>query len=163
MPFIEVKLDAKESKAAPEGRYPLRIIKCDEAKTGEKSKNPGERYYKVMIANESPDAAYMPIFFNLMLPGANQDEQVQRLRKIEIQRLLHQFNVPGDANGFDTDDLIGASAEGMVTLGTDDKDQPRNELRLDRLPDDEEHEEEAAPRGRRGRAGRNMSAEETKV
>ncbi len=60
MPFISVKLDAKESKIAPEGRYPLRVIKVDERKTGPKSKNPGETYYAVMIANESPEGTSAP-------------------------------------------------------------------------------------------------------
>lgn len=150
MPFISVKLDAKESKTAPEGRYPLRVVKCDEKKTGPKSKHPGEVYYGVTIANESPDGDFMPVFWNCMLPQG-EDEQIDRLRKLEIQRFLAQFNIAGDANGFDTDDFVGSTAEGLITIGTDDKDQPRNELRLDRLDDGEE--ETKPTRGRRGRRG----------
>lgn len=152
MAFISVKLDAKESKVAPEGRYPLRINKVEQKKTGEKAKHPGETYYGVMITNESPEGDFAPVFHNIMLPGPNHDEQANRLRKLEIQRLLAQFNVPGDSSGFDTDDLVGATAEGLLTLGEDDKHEPRNELKLDRLDtDEEEAKEEEQTERRRGR------------
>lgn len=148
MPFISVKLDAKESKVAPEGRYPLRVNKVEEKKTGAAAKFPGEKYFGIMILNESTEGNYMPVFWNLMLPDATKhDEQTVRLRKLEIQRFLAQFNVPGDANGFDTDDLIGANAEGTLVVNDSEDDkgkarEPRNELKLDRLDTDED----AAPK-----------------
>lgn len=167
MPFISVKLDAKESKVAPEGRHPLRIQKWEEKKTGDKAKNPGETYYMIMITNESPDGDYAPVFHNLMLPSPKQDEGIQRMRKLDIQRLLAQFNVPGDANGFDLDDLVGATAEGMLTLGETDKGEPRNELRLDRLDAEEEGEADApketpVERSRNRRRGRGGADEAEK-
>lgn len=154
MPFISVKLDARESKTAPEGRYPLRVIKVDEKKTGPKSKNPGETYYAVMLTNESPEGNYAPVFWNCMLPSSNQEENVQRMRKLEIQRFLHQFNVPGDSDGFDTDDFMGATADVLLIVTQDDKGDSRNEIKLDRLdiPDDDEPEKEDKSR-RRGRRG----------
>jgi len=159
MPFINVKLDAKESKVAPEGRYPLRILKVDEKKTGAKSKHPGELYYGLMLVNEEPDASYSPVFQNLMFPQPHYEEGVNNMRKLEIQRLLAQFNIPGDSNGFDTDDLVGATAECMLTLGEDDKGNARNELRLDRLSGDDDEKKEESPR-RRGRRGAERSMDE---
>lgn len=153
MAFIKVQLDAKESKAAAEGRYPLRVVKIEAKKTGLKSKHPGEDYYSVMISNESPEGNYMPVFWNCMLPNKDQDEQVQRLRKLDIQRFLRQFNIPGDAGGFDTDDFVGATADCLLTMGQDDKGEDRNELKLDRLDDDEAEAEEATKPARRGRRG----------
>ena len=153
MPFVSVKLDAKESKAAPEGRYPLRVVKVDEKKTGQKSKHPGETYYMVMLSNESPEGNYAPVFWNCMLPGKDDEENVQNMRKLDIQRFLAQFNIPGDANGFDTDDFVGSTADVLLTVGEDDKGNPRNELKLDRLDTDEAKEETPAPRTRRGRRG----------
>lgn len=158
MPFISVKLDAKESKIAPEGRYPLRVIKVDEKKTGPKSKNPGETYYAVMIANESPEGNFSPVFWNCMLPGPKQEENVQRMRKLEIQRFLQQFNITGDSDGFDTDDFIGASAECLLTISEMENGDSRNELKLDRLNDSEEKTEET-PRRRGRRGSRDADAE----
>lgn len=158
MPFIQVKLDAKESKTAPEGRYPLRIIKVDQKKTGEKSKHPGETYYMLMLSNDQPDGNFSPVFTNLMFPNGEYDENVNNMRKLDIQRLLAQFNIAGSADGFDTDDLLGASAECMLTVGEDDKGNKRNEVRLDRL-DSDEGDEEDKPSRRRGRRG-NRSVDE---
>lgn len=150
MPFINVKLDAKESKTAPEGRYPLRVIKVQEKKTGAKAAHPGELYYGVMISNESPEGNYAPIFWNCMLPNGN-DEQADRIRKLEIQRFLVQFSIAGDENGFDTDDFVGSTAEGLLTVSEIEGSggDKRNELKLDRLSDDEEEEEKPRRRGRR--------------
>lgn len=160
MPFVSVKLDAKESKIAPEGRYPLRVIKVDEKKTGQKSKNPGELYYGVMIANESPEGNYSPVFWNCMLPGPNQEENVQRMRKLDIQRFLRQFNIPGDADGFDTDDLPGATADCLLTVSEGENGDPRNELKLDRLSDDDDQPTKETVRRGRGRRGNRGADEE---
>lgn len=161
MPFIEVKLDAKESVTAPEGRYDLRINAVKEKKTGEKSKIPGEPMLEVMILNETPGPngeTYAPVFHTLMIPTGKTPERNVDMYKLNIQRFLAQFNIPGDANGFDTDDFIGATAKDAVLTQSDadDNGPARNNLRLERLPDDEEEDATpkrgaaaAGPRGRR--------------
>lgn len=142
MPFINVKLDAREAILAPEGRFPLRIQSATEKKTGASSKIPGEPMLEIMLINESPDNNYAPVFHTLMVPTGKTPEKNVDMYKLNIQRFLHQFNIPGDENGFDTDDFVGATAECQLTQEEGNDDIVRNKLRLDRLPD-----EAAAPQG----------------
>lgn len=155
MPFISVKLDAKESVLAPEGKYDLRIQSCTEKKTGEKSKIPGEPMLEVMILNETPgpnEENYSPIFHTLMIPSGKTPEKNVEMYKLNIQRFLRMFNIPGSADGFDTDDFAGSTAkDATVTQEEGDDDVTRNKVKLERLPDDEE--ESSAPRGRGSAAG----------
>lgn len=155
MAFIKVALDAKEAVIAPEGPYDLRISKCDEAKTGPKSKIPGEPMLNVMILNETPGPNgenYAPVFHTLMIPSGKTPEKNVDMYKLNIQRFLRMFNIPGSADGFDTDDFIGATASGAtLTQEEGDDEVTRNKLKLERLPDDEE--EHVAPRQGRAAGG----------
>ena len=134
MAFIKVALDAKEPEVAPDGEYELRIVKCEEKKTGQSSKKPGEPYVSVMIVIEEPGAEYLPIWHTLMIPTKNTDEDNIPRYKLGIQRFLQCFNIPGDADGFDTDDFAGATGKSnVVQTENDQTGEPRNELRLPRL------------------------------
>lgn len=149
MPFVKVKLDAREAITAPEGPYDLRVQSVKEKKTGPKSKIPGEPMLEVMILNETPGSNgenYAPVFHTIMIPSGNTEEKNVEMYKLNIQRFLAQFNIPGDESGFDTDDFAGATAKGaFLTISENEESgQTRNNLRLDRLSDE-------APTGRGGR------------
>lgn len=155
MPFIKVALDAQEALIAPEGRYPLRIIKQEMAKTGDKSKIPGEPMIKVMIANEEPGANYAPVFHQLMIITGKTPDENKQMYKLNIQRFLALFNIPGQPDGFDTDDFVGAETGpegGLLKQDAEyDPENPKNVLVPDRLGGEEEEEAaaEEAPRSRR--------------
>lgn len=152
MPFIKMALDAKESVVAPEGEYDLRIFKVEEKKTGDKSKRPGEPMLLVMINIEEPGQSYAPVFHNLMLMSGNTPPEHHQLYKLGVQRFLATFNIKGDSDGFDTDDFVGSTGRCLVTQGEGENGEPRNELKLPRLDEEEEEVATPAPRGRR-RAG----------
>lgn len=136
MAFIKVALDAQEPEVAPDADYDLRIVKCEEAKSGEKAKIPGEPYLKVMIVIEEPGVEYLPIWHNIMIPTKKTSEDNVPRYKLGIQRFLSVFNIPGDADGFDTDDFLGATGRcAVVQTENDQTGEPRNELRLPRLRD----------------------------
>lgn len=163
MPFISVKLDAKEAILAPEGNFPLRIQSCKEKKTGDKSKIPGEPMLEVMILNEEPDMNYAPVFHTLMIPTPKTDEKNVDMYKLNIQRFLSMFNIAGDEGGFDTDDFAGATCNGFLTQEEGDDKVIRNKLRLDRL-DDEPDQAPAKSAGRaRGRRGRGGAEEDKEI
>ncbi len=134
MAFVKVALDAQEPSVAPDGEYDLRIVKCDEKKTGPNSKIPGEPMLAVMIVIEEPGAEYLPIWHNLMIPTKNTAEDNVQRYKLGIQRFLSTFGIAGDADGFDTDDMVGATGRCNVVQTEDERNgEPRNELRLPRL------------------------------
>lgn len=152
MPFIKMALDAKEASVAPEAEYDLRIFKVEEKKTGDKSKIPGEPMLLVMINIESTDgSAYAPVFHNVMLLTNKTPTENHQLYKLGVQRFLAAFNIPGEADGFDTDDFIGATGRMLVVQGEDNEGNPRNEIKLPRLNEEEEETEEVdkPARGRR--------------
>lgn len=157
MPFIQVALDAKEALIAPEGRYPLRIIKTEMAKTGDKSKIPGEPMIKVMISNEEPGKNYAPVFHQLMIITPKTPDDNKQMYKLNIQRFLALFNIKGDSTGFDTDDFVGAETGpegGLLKQDAEyDPENPKNVLVPDRLDggDDEDEAAEEAPVSRRRR------------
>lgn len=135
MAFIKVALDAQEPDVAADGEYDLRIVKCEEKKTGEKSKIPGEPYVSVMIVIEEPGVEYLPIWHTLMIPTKKTAEDNVPRYKLGIQRFLAIFNIAGDADGFDTDDFPGSTGRCALVQKEGDDGQPRNELRLPRLSD----------------------------
>lgn len=161
MPFIKMALDAKEALIAPEGRYPLRIIKVEMAKSGDKAKIPGEPMIKIMISNEEPGANYAPVFHQLMLITDRTPDDNKQMYKLNIQRFLALFNIKGDGDGFDTDDFVGSETGpegGLLKQDAEyDPDNPKNVLVPDRL--DQEEAEEEAPTTSRRRRGRTSEAD----
>lgn len=134
MAFVKVALDAQEPEVAPDGEYDLRVVKCEEKKTGPQSKIPGEPMLTAMIIIEEPGVEYLPIWHNLMIPTKNTVEENVVRYKLNIQRFLHTFGIAGDADGFDTDDFAGATGRSPVVQTEDERSgEPRNELRLPRL------------------------------
>ena len=118
MTFIETNFDEiVEPKAAPEGKYQLQVVKADVTETGPNSKNPGAPMYKVTLG--FADAPNIPNFQHYIVLPSGTDTDQQKL--LGLKRFLVLFNVPFDNSGFDIEglamEMVGASAEGSITLG----------------------------------------------
>lgn len=122
MPFIEAAIaDAREAEAVPEGPYDLRVISA-EMETSKK----GNTMMVVGIAIESseyPNAAPMRDW--IIIPGGDMEYKELHLRK--LARFLTCFSIPHEDTGFDTDDVVGATAEQvLLTQETVEKDGDGN-------------------------------------
>lgn len=132
MAFIRADLkDVKEAEAVPEGEYALRILKVDE--TESKKGNP---MLALMIKIEdAPIKNPAPLRHWIILPDANTpDDQVQ-MRSLELKRLLAAFGIRYDGEGFDTEDLVGATGKAFLTQEQGDDGGVYNRLRLPRIKD----------------------------
>lgn len=114
MGFIEAALgDAPEEQLPPEGAYDLRIVH----KATGTNKAETRKQVKVLVRIEA-DEDYQPINHYLTFPN---DEDWQdrpdtaKLMLRGINRFLEVFNVPNQANGFNDDDLDGATGKCLVT------------------------------------------------
>lgn len=154
MPFIEVAIaDAKESEAVPEGAYDLRII-SSEVRDSKK----GKPMLVVGIAIESgehPNASPLTEYFSL--PSGDDEPRSALFKQLQIARLLQAFEVPHEDAGFDPDDLVGCTAEGVKViqrLVEEDKDGNKleepftvNEIQLPRLRSEPKEEPKKAAAG----------------
>lgn len=133
MGFINMNLGdtVKEGEIVAEGRYQLRITKADD--TESKKGNPMTRI--VIRIEDAPTANALPIFYymNHIYAGLS-DDQVQ-MRSLEIKRFLTLFGVPFEQGGFDTQDLVGQTAEAFVGQEEGEDKIMRNRLVLPRLKD----------------------------
>lgn len=133
MAFIKTTIsDAAESENVPEGEYDLRCIKIDESKKSKK----GEHMVKVGIKVEDaeyPNASLINHW--LIIPNKkDRDADIYALMQLNNARFLECFNVPYEEDGFDPDDIVGASGRCLVTLGEpNDQDVVFNQLQLPRL------------------------------
>lgn len=126
MPFISIPLnDVKEPKAAPEGEYDLRIIDAED--TESKKGNP---MTVVKIAIEGQDS--YPVRHYITYP-TGEDADQDRMKALEIRRFLDCFGIAFDENGFNTEDLVGATGRSLVIQEEADDGNVYNRLRLPRL------------------------------
>lgn len=120
MTFIPVNLeDAQEPKPAAAGRYPLQITKCEEVKTGEKSKNPGSPQFRVSLGfTDSPNTPNITHYISLPAEGDAPDSM--NFKMLLLRRFLTLFNVPFDPRGIDTEkmamEMVGSTADVDVQL-----------------------------------------------
>jgi hypothetical protein len=145
MPFIQMPMnEAHESEAVPEGMYDLRIHSA-EVKDSESSGKPMVECLMVIEATEFPHAA--PITFYLPLIHPDDKPSARNFKLVQAARLCTAFGVPFEDNGFDTDDLVGATANVLLKQETVDKDRDgnprpdpftRNVIALPRLPSEEQ-------------------------
>lgn len=125
--------DVSEEKVAPEGTYDLRVIR----KEWVTSRNSGRPMLSAYIAIESDDGeAYTPFGHWCVLP-TDEDWQEDR-RKAEmfvrnLRRFLSVFGVEWTPDGFDDEELDGATGRCLVTIEEDDEGVLRNRLRLPRV------------------------------
>ncbi len=130
MPFIEVGGlgDDHEDTVVPEGEYDLRIV----AATDKRNKKDTHDMTEVMIKPE--DAEYpnpAPVFFYLIYPTKADDDEARHRMMQNITRFLKQFNIKYEKNGFNSEDLVGETAKGLLTQGMYE-DQPKNEFKVRR-------------------------------
>ena len=124
MSFVNVSLsDAKEPKAVPEGEYDLRIISAED-----KESKKGNPMTEVKIAIEGEDA--YPIRHFITYPDGGEHDGMKLL---EIKRFLECFGIAYDDDGFDTEDLPGATGRSLVVQEEGDNGVIYNRLRLPRL------------------------------
>lgn len=133
MAFISVKLgDAKESRPVPDGRYDLRIVKAEEKTSKAKG------YKMVLCTITVEDSRYpnaSPIFHNIIFPKDDTPQRTAELFKLNTARFLTAFGVPFTDEGFDDEDLSGATATGITVQleQNEETNEPNNRLVLPRL------------------------------
>jgi len=128
MPFVKLDLDnVKEPSAAPEGTYPLRIVKAVD--TESKKGNPMTvftiRIEDAGVQNVAPFNHYM------VYPAAN--DEYREMRLLDIKRFLQLFSIPFEGGGFETQSTVGCTADGFLQQEEGDDGVIRNRLRLPRI------------------------------
>lgn len=125
MTFIPINLDdAVEPQPAPAGRYELQITACQEAKTGERSKNPGSPQLRVTLGfSDEPNVPNLTHFISL--PNEHDEPNSAQFKALMLKRFLHLFDTPYNSEGIDTEQicyaLIGQSTAAEVTLSEPDE------------------------------------------
>ena len=147
MPFIDLGSEfgeTKETPLAPEAEYDLNVFKL------EHDTDNGKNNLVATIKFEGED--YAPFRHWISLPSAKDADNdakkghepgtTSRMKMLMAKRFCYLFDIPYDANGFNTDDFLGARCRGQVTQDTvtSNKDNSTfnvNKLVLPRLPDEE--------------------------
>lgn len=132
MAFVNAQLDnsVKEPEAVPEGEYDLRIVKA----TRKESKK-GNMMTEIFIRIEDdayPNAALVRHY--LIDVDKESPPAQQSMRKLDTKRFLAAFGIRHEDNGYDDEDLAGATAHCMLVQEEDDRNgELQNRLRLPRL------------------------------
>lgn len=132
MGFINLDMSlGNERTHLPEGRYDLRVLDVDNSPA-----RSGADMYTITIGAEGhPEARAMR--FYLVMPKEDDSPEAREFKMLNIKRFLYTFNIPMAENGFDDDDLLGATASN-VAVGIQDRkegqDEDYNEIRLNKLP-----------------------------
>lgn len=133
MPFVEEEIGGDyEARPVPEGRYKLRVKEFD---AEWKSKKGGEGRKAVVEIVSGEDGSEIkgvaaPIILYLMKPdGGDYDD----MRRRDLKRFLTMFSVPFDAKGFDSDDVVGSEAVGLITTEDNEEYGPQNRLTLPKV------------------------------
>lgn len=149
MPFIEQALgEARESQNVPEAMYPLRIEKVDRVKS-ERTGREGTRC-TIVITQEVEDVPNpRPIWYTAWDAMQGDDDSKVATMTLMNRRFFDMFEVAYQADGYDTDDLAGATCETLVLLETYKDDNGRERERNVVEPPPLSEEEEKPRRGRR--------------
>lgn len=122
--------EVQESRPVPNGRYDLVIASAEEGKSKDGTKD----QIRVSLGIQGHETAPNVTHF-ISLPGAGDEPQKANFKLLMLKRFLHTFRVPFDADGFNVDDLPGASATCDLTQSEpDDSGNVYNRLQLPRLP-----------------------------
>lgn len=129
MAFINAQLDqsVKEPEAAPEGEYDLRIIKANR-----KESKSGNMMTEVVISVED-EKGVAPIYHYLIDVTKDTPAQQADMRRLELKRFMQVFGIKHADDGYDDEDLPGATGRCMLTQEEGDDGIVRNRLRLPRL------------------------------
>ncbi len=115
MPFIEISEDLNEDyedKPVAEGEYDLRIIaandKRNKADTGEIT--------EIIIEIEGDEGeGAANVFHYLSYPSEDDDKKKARSKMRFLTDFLKLFEVPFETNGFNSEDLVGCTARGLLS------------------------------------------------
>lgn len=120
MSILNVDFDsAVEPTNAPAGRYLLQVTACEEGKTSDRSKNPGQPQLKVSIG--FPDhLEYQGFTHYVGFPAPGDEPKSANWKVLNFKRLLRLFNVHVQSGDIDLNDismqLVGATAQAEVGL-----------------------------------------------
>ena len=111
MPFIKVDLgDAQEQENVPEGSYDLRIIKVED-----KDSKSGNPMTVCTIKVEDPEYANARLINHFIVqPSKDHTPEVKAMMILNTARFLHTFNIPYTDQGYNSDDLQGATASDVL-------------------------------------------------
>ena len=121
--------DTVEPCAVAAGQYLIRVGQSEFRNS--KKGNPMRQL--ICELPDEPSAA--GIFHFVMMPTKEMDTDQKTRRKLELKRLLHAFNVPYTAQGFDAGALIGQECEMYVSVEQDDNGIDRNRLTPPPVPE----------------------------
>jgi len=128
--FIEFKDDLTEDyadKAVPEGEYRLRI---SDANDGRNKKDTADQT-EVRLIVEDPDYPNAGMVFHYLTCPSDEDDSRQRRAKMRnITTFLKLFNVPFESKGFNSEDLVGQSADGVLLVQSEYEGRVSNKLRI---------------------------------
>lgn len=128
--FINMNLGGvSEPKPVPNGRYRLTIAEAEF--------KPEKNYVQVSIGIdghvEAPNLRHWISF-----PKEGDEAGTIQYKKLMMKRFLVQFQIPYNEDGFNVEDLPGATAEGNLSVDIPDESKPSvqyNRLDLDKLSD----------------------------
>lgn len=150
MPFIKTGpgIDEDlEDQTVPPDTYDLEVIKVD---PNHVSASSGKSSTRLIVAIRNTTVVKSPanIFVYLGHYRKDDDEQATRFKQRMLKRTCAAFSVEIQEGQYDTDDFMNAQARLPVRLGTNDRNEPVNEIEFPPIP----HETpESAQGGRRAR------------
>ena len=151
MPFIKTGpgIDEDlEEQTVPNDTYDLEIIKVDADHVSAAS---GKSSTRLILAIRNTNVVKSPanIFVYLGHYRADDDEQTSRFKQRMLKRTCASFGVAIQDGQYDTDEFMNAQARLPLRLGTNDRNEPINEVDFPPIP----HETpESATGGRRRRS-----------
>lgn len=136
MSFIDMNLgsDVQEPKTAPEGWYDLVIINASpHTKEGENRPSSTAVFVKI---SDHPE--YRPVSVYLGYSKPTDENQTRAFKQLMTKRFLSMFSIPFEDGGYATEDLLGATAKGYLTLTeANENGDVYNQLRFEKLSGEE--------------------------
>lgn len=149
MPFTPVNMDdAAEDQLCKEDEYELEVVS---AKTG-LSKSSGKPTIACILQIVDPPSDVTlaaPVFHYISMPitkaivkelnnpEIEEDDKESMIRKLrDIRRFLVTFGIPFTSEGFDDDDLVGATGKARI-VQEEGLNGMEHKMRLDRVTDEQ--------------------------
>ncbi len=124
MSFINVAIEeAVEKQALPEGSYDLVVTDVEPYHND----NSGKDSVRCSIGFvEHPEAKNIMHF--IALPHESDDADKVNNKLLSLKKFLERFNVPFEGNGFNVEDIAGATARMFVAVEVDEEYGPQNNI-----------------------------------
>lgn len=137
--------DTEETEVVAEGRYNLTVRDMLYVNEGEKN------HIRVILNHDdAPIPNASNIFHYIALPKPDDDDEKRKMKMLMTKRFLFWFAIPFEGNGFDMNDIEGASGSNIPVVQETYEGRQQNKLNLPPVPkgDDGSH---ATGRGSRRR------------